>query len=164
MKRKAFTLVEILVSITLFSIIVLFLYQTLDITKQSNDFYTKHLDEKQLQNHIKKILFMDIMHSKENSVKISKDKDNNTILTMETTNTYHNPFFNHITYLLIDGELIRMETKVKFDRKKLNDSFFSNSYIDILQTKVDKFKAVIQKDKKVSVYILKGDKKYLFGF
>ncbi|MEA3352816.1 MAG: prepilin-type N-terminal cleavage/methylation domain-containing protein [Campylobacterota bacterium] len=164
-KTKAFTLVEILISITLFSIIILFLYETLNITQKSNDLYSEKLSEKQNSNIIKKIIFFDLMHNDKTSLLLSKNNDEQTTLSMKTTNTYHNPFFQHITYLLSKGELIRVESKKKFDIKKLNDDFFKDSYIDVLDRDIKKFKVVIHNNKQVSFFIQKSDtQKMLFGF
>ena len=75
--KKSFTLVEVIISITLFAIIVLFLYETLDGTKKSNQFFNDKLVQKQDTNSIKKILFMDFIHELDDgSIKIDKDNTN----------------------------------------------------------------------------------------
>ncbi|MEA2017725.1 MAG: prepilin-type N-terminal cleavage/methylation domain-containing protein [Campylobacterota bacterium] len=167
---KSFTLVEILISISLFSIIVLFLYQSLNITQKSNQFYTEKLNDKQEINNIKKILFLDLIHSIDSKFTIELDNDNNNIFKLNSTNYYHNPFYNNITYLITkEQNLVRIESDKKFDKNKLNDDFFENSYIDILDSNITKFKisknSIETLDDKIAIYIEKNnEEKIIFGF
>jgi prepilin-type N-terminal cleavage/methylation domain-containing protein len=161
--KKAFTLIEIIVSITIFSIVILFLYQALDITKNSNKFYSEKLTQKEENNQIKKLLFLDTINGKIS--KISKDRNNNSILQITTTNTYHNPFHQNITYFLSrEKNLIRIESKNEFNKDKLNDEFFDNANIDIIKQKIEKF--IVKNDtKRISIYLQTEDKKdILIGF
>jgi len=167
MNKKSFTLIEILISISLFSIIILFLYQSLNMMTNSNAFYSKKLDTKQKENNIKKILFLDIINKELNSsdVVFLKDRDENSILNFKTTNTYHNPFYQNITYMVSSNKnLLRIESKNKFEKEKLNDVFFDTSYIDIIDQNISKFKAN-QQNEKISIYIQKLNKdKIIFSF
>lgn len=165
--KKSFTLVEILISISLFSIIILFLYQTLDMTQKSNDFYSSKLDLKKEQNNIQKILFLDTINQIENNnTNIENTKDDYSILTLKTSNTFHNPFYQHITYMVSKNKnLIRIESKNRFNQKKLNDDFFDNAYIDIILSDISIFKIKVQVDKQIAFYIKqKNNNKILFTF
>jgi len=153
--KKAFTLIEVLISITLFSIIVIFLYQSLEITQKSNNFYSDKLELKQDDNSLKKMFFLDFIHNDSN-VTASFDSENNSILTFESSNTYHNPFYNYITYFVSkESNLIRIESKEKFENNKLSDMFFDTCYIDIVAKDIIKFK--LDKKKK-SIYIKQKEK------
>lgn len=163
--KKAFTLVEILISITLFSIIVLFLYQTLDMTKKTNSFYSEKLTQLEENNRIKKIFFLDFIYKKDVDIVIDRDREQNSLLHFSSSNTYHNPFFTNITYMVSrEKNLLRIESKEKFDKRLLNDKFFENSFIDIMYSDVEKFE-VVKSDSKVSFYIKKtNEDKVLFSF
>ncbi len=165
MKKNAFSLVEILVSIMLFSIIIIFLYHTLDISIKSNQFYSTKLSDKQKRNNIKKILFLDLINSENLNKNIIQDTNKNTILSIQSNNTYHNPFYTNITYLLTSKDnFIRVESKKKFNTKELNEEFFKDAYIDILDKSVHKLK-IKEKGKKYYFYIEYKDKtKVLFKF
>jgi len=165
MYKRAFSLVEVLVSITLFSIILIFLYDTLDITAKSNHFYSEKLEDKQKNNNIKKIIFSDFINKDDNNISIVLDKNKNSILSLSTNNTYHNPFHNNITYLITqEDSLVRIESKKKFDKKKLNDDFFDDANIDILDDKIKKLK-IKEEKKKIYFYLEYKDKtKMLFSF
>ncbi len=165
LKKYGFTLIEILISISIFSIVIIFLYQTLDMTQKSNLFYSKKLTNKQNQNNIKKIFFLDLIHKSKN-ITTKLDKENNTIVTLQTTNTYHNPFYTNITYLVSrEKNLLRIESKTKFNQSKLNDLFFDTSYIDTLDSNITTFKILEQKNKKIAIYIEKEkQEKVIFSF
>ena len=145
---------EMMISVVLFSIIIIFLYQALDITKNSNKFYTKKLNQLEIKSDIKKLLFEDFINS--NIItKLSEDKNKNAILQLSSSNIYHNPFYTNITYFLSkEDNLLRCESKDKFDKEKVSD-FIENSYIDIIDNNVTKFR--ISSDKKYpnsySVYL-----------
>jgi len=167
MNKRAFSLIEILISISLFSLILIFLYETLDMTTKSNQFYSKKLEMKQNKNHLKSIIFSDLINIKNTNTKYIAitDRRKNSILNFKTQNTYHNPFYNNITYLVTKNKnFVRIESKNKFDIKKLDDEFFKYTYIDILSTNVSKLK-IKQEDKKFYFYIEYKDKsKSIFSF
>lgn len=159
--KKGFTLFEVMISISLFMIIIIFLYQTLDMTEKSNKFFSKKLEISKNDNNLKKMFILDIMN-KEKPIKsnnILADKNDNSIFIFTTNNIYHNPFYTNITYLLSKKKnLIRIESKNKFNIKKIEDSFFDNCYIDIIDNNITKFKIKIQKNKTIAFLIEKGNK------
>jgi len=164
MKKSAFTLIEILISIVLLVIIVIFLYQALDITTKSNKFFSQKLVLLKDKIKIKKIFFADVIYSESNAIKITPNKDNNSILQFKTSNTYHNSFYNHITYFISkESNLIRIESKIKFNTNKLYDDFFDTAYIDIIASNINKFKVIKKTEQQYSIYIIYKDKsKMLF--
>ena len=168
LNKKSFTLVEILISISLFSIIILFLYQTLDMTKKSNTFYSTKLDIKKNENSIKKIIFLDLIHKSKdiNSTKTTLDKEKNSIFQIKSANIYHNPFYENITYMVSkEKNLLRIESFDTFDRGKLTENFFNKSYIDTLDSNITKFKAIVQNDKKIVFYLEKdNNQKIIFSY
>jgi len=151
--KKAFTLIEVLISITIFSIIAFFLNHALDITQKSNKFYHDKLLIQEDTNYLKKMLFLDITNRLSN-VTLDKDSDENMILTLETSHIYHNPFFTNITYLLTkEKNLVRIESKKKFNKKNLDDKFFDNAYVDVIDTNVTRFIGTNKKNQKLAIYI-----------
>jgi len=166
--KKAFTLIEILISISLFMLIIVFLYQALDMTQKSNNFFASKLDIKKHQNNIKKILFLDLISQNKTiaNTQIKKDRDNNSILSFSTSNIYHNPFYTNITYMISrKGNLIRIESKEKFNYTDLPNDFFNHAFIDILDHNITKFKVKIQQNKSLAIYIEnKNNTKIMLNF
>lgn len=164
-KTKAFTLIEIIIAISLFSIIILFLYQSLELTKKSTQFFTQKVDNISKEGKIKKILYLDFINKDTTTIEIDTDDNSNTIVSLNTTNYYHNPFYKHVTYLLSkENNLLRIESLTKFNKTQLKDIFFNRAYIDILDNKIEKFK-VKQNSDKIYIYInrLNGEQTF-FSF
>lgn len=139
--KKSFTLIEMLISIILFSIILLFLYEVLASTTNHNKIFTKNIDKIINKSDLQMLVLEDFLNQKSNStIKIIEDKNQNNILTFQTNNTYHNPFFSHVTYL-INGEntLVRIESKKEFKKDTLYQ-ILETSNIDILFKNIKKFK------------------------
>jgi hypothetical protein len=111
-------------------------------------------------------MYEDILGNTESNASIlfKNDKNNNTILRLQTSNTFHNPFFNNVTYFLgKEGELFRVESKDYFNTENLYD-VLKNSYIDIIFSGVEKFRVVKkEKENKFAVYIRfkNGEKLFL---
>jgi hypothetical protein len=152
MKKQSFTLIEVLISIVLLLIIVVFLYQTLDISQKSNKFFHDKLVEQTNKTNVRDIFFMDILYLN-SSISTSNDKNKNTIFSFQTSNTYHNAFYENITYLVSkNNNLLRIESKKKFDKNKLYD-FFDTAYIDTIASNIDKFKVIKKANKQYAIYL-----------
>ena len=137
--KKSFTLLELLISISIFSIITVFLYKTLDQTKYSNVLFSKKQEILKESNHLHNIFLEDIAES--TSVSVSIDKNKNSIVKIVTNNTFHNANFNHVTYLIGNTKkFIRIESLKVFNENELvNIDFFENVYIDVLFDDIEFF-------------------------
>ena len=75
--KKAFTLLETIISVSIFLIIMIFLYKTLDATKYSNDIFTTKKNSLEKSNNLHNIFLEDLAETYTNSfIEISKDKKN----------------------------------------------------------------------------------------
>lgn len=139
--KKAFTLLEVLISITLFMIMIVFLYKTLDETKYTNTIFQKKEERLKQTSHLHNIFLEDIAEA--SNITISMDKNKNSIVKIVTNNSYHNPIFNNVTYLINSTKnFIRIESLQSFNEKEsLNLNFFDNSYIDVLIENIEYFEA-----------------------
>ena len=137
--KKSFTLLELLISITLFMIIVVFLYKTLDQTKHSNKLFSNKQEVLKESNHLHNIFLEDVAET--SSVTVTYDKNKNAIIKIVTYNTYHNAFFNNVTYFINSSkELIRIESKIVFEHlQPIGETFFNDSFIDVLLVDVEYF-------------------------
>ena len=170
----SFTLIEIMVSIILFSIIIIFLYQTLDMTEKSNKFYSKKLQEQKAKTFLSELFFKDIAQALPlNQTKsgrlndIGEDSQQKNFFWLETTHTYHNPFYTHIFYFVSKkNNLIRLESLSRFSTSGLDDEFFQTSYADIIVQDVTKFRvAKHKKSNKIAIYMqLHSKEDYIFSF
>ena len=137
--KKSFTLLELLISILIFSIIIVFLYKTLDQTKYSNTLFTKKQEILKESNHLHNIFLEDVAEA--SNITITLDKNKNAIVKIVTYNTYHNAFFNNVTYLINSSKkLIRMQSQSVFDEvQPIEDCFLNNAFIDVLLEDIEYF-------------------------
>lgn len=155
MKTKSFTLLEVLISITLFVIIILFLYESLNINEKNNQFFHKKLVDKVDKMEIKKMFFKDIINSEVSKNSIVSNIDKKVVFSLFTSNSYHNAFYQNVTYFVSkENNLLRIESSKKFNKNKMDETFFRKSYIDTIASDVEKFK-VIKKDKQQYIIYLK---------
>lgn len=156
--KKAFTLLEVVISITIFMIILIFLYKVLDDTKLTNNKFETHIYKKDEINHLYKIFAEDIAESI-GEISISQDRDNNQMLIFRSNNSFHQPFYRNITYMISsNNNLVRIESLNTFTKEKTPVEFYDNSFIDILIENIEKF-VVIKKDDKVIFIVKQKEKK-----
>ena len=137
--KKSFTLLEVVISITIFMILLIFLYKTLDQTKHSNKKFTNHTKDVKYENELNDIFLEDILESISN-IDIKTDNDEHSLLRFESSNSYHNSFFNNITYMISsNSKLLRIESKDKFNFGETQIGFFDYAYIDILLEDIEYF-------------------------
>ena len=163
--KKSFTLLELLISITLFMIIVVFLYKTLDQTKHSNKLFSNKQEVLKESNHLHNIFLEDVAEATSVSSTFY-DKNKNAIVKINTYNTYHNAFFNNVTYLINSSkELIRIESKDKFPEKDARkDDFYNDAFIDILLEDVEYFDVKNSGNNYVFVIKQKNKERVFFFF
>jgi hypothetical protein len=155
--KKAFTLLEVVISITIFMIVLVFLYKTLDNTKLSNNKFEQHINKKEELNTLYKILTEDIAESK-GIIGLFQDRDKNSMLIFKSNNTFYDSFFNNITYMISSSnKLVRIESFKKFEKEKSSAEFYDNSFIDILLNDIEKF-IILKKDDKLEFIIKQKDK------
>ncbi|UTJ05758.1 prepilin-type N-terminal cleavage/methylation domain-containing protein [Arcobacter roscoffensis] len=155
--KKAFTLLEVVISITLFMIFIIFVYKTLDQTKHSNKIFEKQTKTIKDSNRLYNIFLEDIAESTQ-TLSISYDKDKNARLIFTSNNTYHNPYYTNITYLISSNDkLVRIESKDKFKFSNTSYEFYENAYVDVLLEDIEYFD--IKKDKKQYVLAIKQKNK-----
>jgi type II secretory pathway pseudopilin PulG len=154
--KKSFTLLEVIISITLFMILIVFLYKTLDQTKYSNNQFSKKEQSLKLTNDLYDIFLKDVAQAKD--IKIELNKEKNSIVKLISTNTYHNAFFNNITYLIgSNNKLVRIESKDIFKGFETPFEFYDDSFIDILLDDIEFFE--VKEDKGSYLFAIKQKNK-----
>ena len=140
MSRRAFTLIELMVSITLTVIIVLFLYKALATQEISNKVLAKNAARLRRTDQIFNLLYRDFLESNETKITTAFNKDYN-IIYLATKNSLHNVPFAHVMYYVNakDKTLVRLESaypiKLPVDLEKIKYIF-----VDRLIKKVSKFR------------------------
>lgn len=142
--KKAFTIIELLISIVIFSLIITFLYSTVDNLNLSNEFY-KHkkaqFDEKE---KLANLLFLDISKSKEVRVLNPLDRQYSSLILSGTQSIYGPSKANVLWFVNTDTNFLsRIET---FDEIKNGGVFVGNAKVNInlTGTKCETFKVIKQ--------------------
>ena len=127
--RKAFTLVELMISVLLLSLIVTFLYQSVAQLQTSNMQFLDKTEKLQKRENLLNIFYNDFM----NATSIEwYDKGNEfDVIIMQTNNSFHNMSKPYVLYKVYrdESKLMRIESPVeKIDF--LNNTFRFNDIIE----------------------------------
>lgn len=157
--RKAFTLLEVLISVSIFAVIMVFIYKTLDDTKYSNKLFAQKQEQAKSKNRLYNILLEDIAEAK--TIKISQSKDLKSNLNLVSFNSYHNAYFTNIAYLVSSNDkLVRIESKDEFKYSNTSFDFYenNNAYIDILLDDIEVFEIIKKSEKQYIIAIKQKNK------
>lgn len=113
MRRPAFTLMELLISVVLISMLALFLYGALGGTRASNKTMQKHAGAEALRLKIYELLYRDCVESYEVSTLATSDK-HYQVLQLQTKNSLYDIAAPYVTYFVHaeTRQLIRLEAPV----------------------------------------------------
>ena len=136
MRRAAFTLIEMMIAIVIFSLIVVFLYKSYDALKRSNQKYTKISKEMRHLWRIKKMLYLDFALVLHSDVSVLNQEKNEDVVLLQTSNSLHNRFYPYVAYVVKEGVLYRLESL-----RKLSYPFDAETTADVDEiAKVKRFR------------------------
>ncbi len=156
--KKAFTLIELIVAIAVFSIIIVYMYQAVSTTKKSVTSY-ESLYEKDRQNQIvKKILYNDIFNQTDpyKDTKISGSPTHSTYY-LRTNNSLHNIPSPYVIYNVKNKNLYRFESIKPFDLP-INDENKHHIKVDKLFDNVSLFTILSHRNDKLIQWVQNNQK------
>jgi prepilin-type N-terminal cleavage/methylation domain-containing protein len=127
--RKAFTLIELLIAITILSIMMLFLYKSYASLNRSNSFYKKEVTSLKHETLIKKVIFLDFSLAVNNSISILNQGKKEDIVLMQSSHSLHKRYNPYIAYIMKNSELYRLESLKRLTYPLGVGSEFSVDYI-----------------------------------
>jgi len=110
--RKGFTLIEMMISITILSIIMLFLYKSYAELNLSNKTYKTSLESLKKFELVKKVIYLDL--SLASSIKILKQDKRYDIVFLQSMHSIHDRINPYIAYIFKDNHLYRLESLYPF--------------------------------------------------
>jgi len=136
---RAFTLVEMLVSVILVFFIFSYLYYSIDNLKKTNAPYLKSAKKVERERKVFELIFKDLVHSVK-GFKILHNKRYD-IVVLQTENSLYDIAYPIVTYAVSkqDNTLIRIESLKEIDLKKDYDPSVA-MYADIIAKKCESFK------------------------
>jgi len=144
--KRAFTLIELIISIMIIALIVTYLYQSLGVLKKSNEMLASRDTTRQNEDKIKKLFLLDILQSTTLTIRKSEDR-NFDLLEMETLNSLHNIKKPKVTYLITKREkkLIRIEG-VAYELPLNRDTVYGVKFDEVMEN-ITHFKLYLNQKK-----------------
>jgi len=151
--RKAFTLIEVLISIALLGLMIVPLYSVIDMMRMSNDNILRSLDKSQKVTKATKVLFMDILSS---DGRLTFKKDEFTRLCIEETkNSLYGLSVAKVCWVVLKDK--NTLTRVEGYNYKLPLKFEDKVEVDTVMTGLELFDIYHAEDK-VLVLLKEKDK------
>ncbi len=113
MRRNAFTLIEMMIAISLFAVVMIFLYQAMATVDKSNIFYTKRLKEITTQQSLYKTIYLDLALSQPKTGQIENISKEEDMVFMQTSHVLHTHVMPYVVYFVKDKHLYRVESTNK---------------------------------------------------
>lgn len=151
--KKAFTLIEILIAITILSIMMLFLHKSYSSLNTSNSFYKNELGQIKNGYLKKKLLFLDFSLAHKGKTKILNQNTKEDVVFMQSSNSIHKRHNPYIAYIIQDSKLYRLESIHKFKEYPLS---VGGEYIADCLGKINSFRVYPSKGDEAS-YLLHVD-------
>jgi len=160
-KKHAFTLVEVLISITLLSLVLMALYKSADILRHSNLHLFHYLEKSTNTLKGSKTLYMDLMHSDYN-VTIKTEEKFHRLIINHTTHSIHGLAQAKVVWLVYkeNNTLLRIEGGEYTIPLKSEERV----EIDVIAKNLELFKIYKSKkrDKVLAIIKIKGQDPQLF--
>lgn len=136
--KRAFTLIEMLISIAIFSIMFIYLNQAIINATKSNEAYERVYEKRKVAYFVKRVFYNDLFNqadpTKDHTIK--KIDKNLYRYCIKTNNSLHGLVLPYVCYRVIDATLYRYESLQKLELKKENMDEF---YIDAIAKNVNEF-------------------------
>jgi len=131
--RKGFTLIEMMISVVILSIMMLYLYQSYSSLNQSNIFYKGKTDSIKDEQVKKQIFYMDFALAHLNSVQILNQDKYYDVVFMQSSHSLHRKHNPYVAYIAKNKKLYRLEslTQIKEYPLSIDDQFVVDDLGDI---------------------------------
>lgn len=123
--RKGFTLIELMVSIVILTIMMLFLYKSYAGLNLSNKVFEKELEKISKAQRIKKVIYLDFRvaisnETNSSAIQIINQDTNKDVVFMQTKNSLHRRINPYVAYIFKEKNLYRLESLKKFTQYPLD--------------------------------------------
>jgi len=150
--KKAFTLIELLISIVILSILMLFLYKSYAGLNRSNAIISSEIKKIQNSQEIKKTLYMDFTLAFKDSVLILKQNRKSDVVYMQTANSLHRRFNPYVAYFIKDKKFYRLESLKPFAKEY--PLLADTEFVSDLLGEVKSFRVYKAKGGRKNLYLL----------
>ncbi|QSZ40709.1 prepilin-type N-terminal cleavage/methylation domain-containing protein [Sulfurimonas aquatica] len=149
--RRAFTLVELMVSVAILSLIMIFLYKSYAELNISNKIYEKEVTKIEKIELLKKTIYLDFSLLKPSSVNIINESKTEDVFYAQTSHSIHDRINPYIAYIVKEKKLYRLESLKQFKEYPLGvESEFEGDYLG----DVEIFRVYKSQDQKSNEYLV----------
>ena len=149
--KKAFTLIELLISIMILSILMLFLYKSYSGLNKSNKIFSQKIEKITSLQEIKKTFYLDFYMAKYSTIKLLNQGQKEDVVFFQSSHSVHNRFEPNIAYIVKENILYRLESLQEFKEYPLASD--SNFVVDKLG-KIEIFRLYKAKDAKKKLLLV----------
>ena len=110
--RKAFTLIELMISILILSLMMLFLYKSYAGLNKSNKLFSSEIEKVTQAQRMKKVLYLDITQAMQ--VNVQNQSTNEDVVFLQTSHSVHNRIHPYVAYIVKEKKLYRLESLKPF--------------------------------------------------
>ena len=158
LKKDAFTLIEMMISIVILSIMMTFLYKSYASLNLSNDILKKEVQSISNIQKIKKVIYLDFALALYNSTNIQNRETNEDAVFLQSSNSIHQRFNPYIVYMVKENKLYRLESLKEIESYELaSDAEFDIDYLG----EVEGFRVYRSSKTEKELYLLHIDFKHL---
>ena len=151
--KKSFTLIEVIISIIIFSIIMIFMSNVIDSLNSSVKTLNNNYNKNRFNSYTIKTLYTDILNS--DYITLNNKNKNYSILYLKTSNSLYNIAMPYVIWYVSkkDNTLMRLESSkkinlpIKEDKNILLDRFLDNIKIFKIYKNKKKYFIIIKENK-----------------
>ena len=157
--RAAFTLIEMMIAISIFSIMMLYLYKSYATLNISNENLKVEVNKIKNMQKIKKVIYLDFtlaLYNSRNIINIENRDKGEDFVFFQSSHSIHNRINPYITYIMKNEKLYRLESLKRISTYDLA----SDAEFDIeLLGEVNSFKVYKTTNKEASYLVAINFKK-----
>jgi len=152
--RTAFTLIELLISISILTIMMLYLYKSYTSLNISNEIIKKEGSHIQRVQKFKKVIYLDFLLALHKTINLKKREKNEDFVSLQSSHSIHKRYNPYVAYIVKEEKLYRLESLTKISTYEVApDIDFDIDYIG----EVKNFRVYKSSKKKKESYLVHID-------
>ncbi|MDR2635291.1 MAG: prepilin-type N-terminal cleavage/methylation domain-containing protein [Campylobacteraceae bacterium] len=112
--KRAFTLLEVIISIAIFALIAVYMYQSINVVTIGNSFYERKYTDDERTDKVRRLFYNDLFLQTDVYANAAINQNGDfDIFYLHTKNSIHAMTSPYVAYFVNDGALFRVESKAR---------------------------------------------------